>query len=124
MIQPNELRIGNWVTIVSAEHWLGQVTHISSDGFVSNTKCQNISIKHCHPVPLTPEILDKCGFKRSANGVRVLFVGKYGFTMYSGGCYLQQDDYAGMMDIDQVEHLHQLQNLYFALTGDELKVTL
>lgn len=77
-------------------------------------------------IPLTPEILEKCGFKLNANAVPqrwnkpfrestiYLYIGLSGnisFTPFAWNYTLE------------VNHLHQLQNLYFALTGTELNYT-
>ena len=80
------------------------------------------------PIPLTPEILEKCGFGKIEielelgaifgiikKGLHPLML-KYNF--------LQASCFYGFYYGTKVEYLHQLQNLYFALTGEELEINL
>ena len=62
MIAPNELRIGNWVKI-------GYVPHMVIDGKHIDLYCEDYQ-----PIPLTPEILEKCGFTQRKDT-------KFGFTV-------------------------------------------
>jgi hypothetical protein len=80
-------------------------------------------------IPLTPEWLERCGFKFLSNPGggdkswrRVDFPfeltdidGSEGFSVY----YFNGDD---NVYITECDFLHQLQNLYFALTGEELSI--
>lgn len=64
-------------------------------------------------IPLTPEILEKCGFVQTSaatfgNGIIGIYFGE-GEYFYNHG---------------KGKYLHQLQNLYFALTGEELNCPL
>lgn len=74
------------------------------------------------PIPLTEEWLLKMGFdeidiEENKNNVRVFHLnGIYCNTLY--GVYY----YSHLLK--QIKHVHQLQNLYFALTGEELEVKL
>lgn len=79
------------------------------------------------PIPLTPEILEKCGFENKKEGIlfelltgqiklNLVFVNlvdsSYFITAVSGPF--------GMFHFPHQRHLHQLQNLFHALTGEEL----
>lgn len=75
------------------------------------------------PIPLTPEWLERCGFKilvddgflvRVAKGVVCIKISGIGLPVVR----------IGEMHFTNIIHLHQLQNLYFALTGEELIITL
>lgn len=124
MIKANELRIGNWLL------YKGQ--YVKYDGSYSgimgvrnalliingNTLIER-ELKECSTIELTPDILIKCGFVRSD---------RTGFTFYAllplvyntnHGWWL----YNKKMGIPP-KYLHQLQNLYFALTGEELEINL
>ena len=85
------------------------------------------------PIPLTPEVLEKCGFDfipewdypdRSKGDAWILkpyIVSEtdnniYGISWLIGGIFSSCPT--------EVKHLHQLQNLYFALTGEELNIQL
>lgn len=106
-MKAEELRIGNWVDCYG-EHL--QV-EILEEG------CDLAGIK---PIPLTPEILEKAGFelfpwgwvKRASNdfGIR-LNVKSFSYEV-SGNNPVK------------LQHLHQLQNLFFILCEEELNVQL
>ena len=130
MIQPDELRIGNWVSChVSADAPV-RVLAISLNKVYFDLDNEIIDLDvidmfgnvnlcswEVYPIPLTLEVLEKCGFEVSnignhifyKNGVIIFFEnGKWGISCDSR-CSLN--------------YLHQLQNLYFALTGKELNYT-
>jgi hypothetical protein len=66
------------------------------------------------PIPLTEEWLLKFGFE---------FTNGYGFKIF--GNWLQKEDDVYFYNVNgnfvQINYVHQLQNLYFVLTGEELK---
>ena len=139
MIAINELRIGNYVfdwakriSIVDSIH-KDEIVRLSSEG---SYKQESFEIKHLNPIPLTGEILLKCGFEYSevsSVGLKMYDIkaGYYGknstlkvstldgieWTWYFVGEYV-------LMNPQRIEYLHQLQNLYFALTNTELKIDL
>lgn len=106
MIHPNELRIGNWVNYPFGGHaqirnglWIDDAYEAAA-----------------FPIPITPEILEKCGIKRTGNFsiIKWFMVGPFVFYFEDNFLYWEADKSVN------VQHLHQLQNLYFALTGKEL----
>lgn len=87
---------------------------------------EDISEKlHPKPIPLTTEVLEKCGIwnfktEKSIDGIYFLFAfsdGLDGSSKISSVSVIQDDD---IITLRHIEHLHQLQNLIFALTGEEL----
>lgn len=116
MIKANELRIGNWV-FQENRH-----VQLNEDDLEVLFAARNY--EDYNPIQLTPEILEKCGFKMDSgadfthtdSGLK-LFSGHHEFN-YWGSTHNAKD-----FDTS-IKYLHQLQNLYFALTGEELKVTL
>ena len=131
MIQARELRIGNWV------EWVYPNRNNQPNKFQF---CQIESIRtslvgvlgsaygydQIQPIPLTPEILEKCGFERRNYGWIINKL-KEANDSYFGLFYI--NDNAGDLSLKlnsaycpcaEIKHLHQLQNLYFALTGEEL----
>jgi len=67
------------------------------------------------PIPLTEEWLVKFGFKRSSTPNQ-LTLGRFSYELsYS-------DLYYGLSRMGKCKYLHQLQNLYFALTQEELEI--
>jgi len=86
-------------------------------------------------IPLTPEWMERCGFEWE-NGYmkKSLIYAKMKLGFYAGAPYkmsLFQTTIPGEGSIEKViafgenhpEYVHQLQNLYFALTGEELVIT-
>lgn len=141
----SELRRGNWVSKVYDIDDLvtfHQVKEIKEESVLVNN---NVQLKRLEPgqplvadnpmeiyryvpievlkgIPLTSEILEKSGFvniekggwlSRMPNGIV-----KYRIT---GTFY---EVMIGEIIFSHIKHLHQLQNLYFALTGEELKIEL
>jgi hypothetical protein len=76
------------------------------------------------PIPLTPEILEGCGFERVNNAWAMENeITDDRFSLFDkhlckGKLKLHLNNMSGPTPF--VKHLHQLQNLYFALTGKEL----
>ena len=115
MIKIEELRVGNWVYIEGSRQQIDAIENATAP-----EKCEvdYTLIKHVHPIPLTEELLtEKCGFRRNHYGGLYLY-GKFDFDLTKEGYFLVDD--VGVY----CKHLHQLQNLYFALTGKELPVNL
>lgn len=73
------------------------------------------------PIPLTAEILEKAGFEPLDYGSRDT---SYYIPERDNDFFLR---YYVLEDVvrhegKEIKYLHQLQNLYFALTGEELKI--
>ena len=114
-INAKELRIGNYVY---TKEWV--IKSYGIDGFVNIIK----NIDNFKPIPLTEEWLIKLNFKYkkteksnsySLDFFRVSFVidGRYKGKMFISVANLNPD-------VNNFLYVHQLQNLYFALTGKEL----
>jgi len=106
MIKANELRIGNLVK-------QGIVESIGSSLIqVSNTIYESERIK---PIELTEDFVIDLGLKpiELENGEWFYQDGKFRLNKNYAGFY-----YSKNLD---VKYVHQLQNLYFALTGCELQ---
>lgn len=72
------------------------------------------------PIQLSGELLEKCGFKKVSE---LIFDHKDGHTIrYMVDRYWYYVKITG--NLCSIEYLHQLQNLYFALTGNELPIEL
>jgi len=111
-----ELRIGNWVNVVDKDY---QVTQILERG----VNCGHIGAMYeiVNPIPLTEEWLERFGFK------------------FDGYCSFWKSDIELTKDVGDnhysvfnvhgnslyrdgiIQYVHTLQNLYFALTGEELQ---
>jgi len=141
MIQANEIKVGN-------------IFHNNSSGLNFTVTKENISdvlnnlelkLMSNPPkdiivgVPLTEEILLKCGFKR--NTYQHFEFGEYVYFTYEIDCNYElsinigkgvkrlsidffDGDKNSTVPINNIKYLHQLQNLYFALTNQELQINL
>lgn len=140
MIQANELRIGNWV--LDDEGTICKVCRVQSPRFTAYNGVEYIHVyiqikdryfetQYVDPIPLTEEILLKCGFELGAyNWYMLMFKNKNIKINIKSNMLCIESYYDGeiksSMQILGLEKkkLHQLQNLYFALTGTELEIKL
>jgi hypothetical protein len=116
MINTNELMIGNWVMYKNTP--LKVVEILSYTVSVDGGGLPFIYDK-LDPIPLTPELLEKCGFKR--------FNSKYKLIVDDGlGSILTVNEINGDYSLScfpiEFQYLHILQNLVKLLTGKELEV--
>lgn len=138
MIKASELRIGNFIQCqkvpngpfeavkITGVHWDGAdwIEWIADDGYrVGMHKPLGYT-----GIPLTPDILEKCGSIIPYKDNRIQ-IGELSFFVQSddvGAWYLNLSEsaYQEAITFYKIRHLHQLQNLFFALTGDELEVKL
>lgn len=77
------------------------------------------NLEDLQPIPLTEELLLKCGFEEHDN----VFHSEL-FIYNNGNLTIIADDYNNVGKTIKVCYLHQLQNLYFALMGTELEIQL
>jgi hypothetical protein len=138
MIKANELRIGDWVLIngapIKVESVLSDEINLEWRGiFDDDIDVQGTDLETVNPIPLTPEILERCGFvqKKDDFGDDALIlelrnsVDSYRLVFYANSdskavSVFHKNALIGTLSY----HLHQLQNLFFALTGEELKIEL
>ena len=79
--------------------------------------------KLAEPIPLTEEWLVKFGFEE-IDGFLTLDLGSFSGArfIFWYGDVLNLFCKSDMMLSKQIKYVHQLQNLYFALTGEELTI--
>lgn len=71
-----------------------------------------------NPIPLTPEWLERCGLhKKFWNSDKDLKL-----EIYENKAYIGNNFSTNASIIHNINYVHQLQNLYFALTGEELQI--
>ena len=123
-MKANELRIGNYV--------LGNV--FNSKEFLKTTIertdfCDLSYLRKCKPIPLTEEWLKRFGFDcvdEINKGYTVnihSYLDKRLYCSVSGLVALYEKiNTKKDFIIGGIKYVHQLQNLYFALTGEELTI--
>lgn len=123
MIKVNELRIGNWVERAAG---MMQVTGITEEG-VHFSDGDIEDFKYPIPIPLTPEILEKCGCVKDENNLQIELGARMRLWFNDGNpaeMDIIQDGKHISFKCAHIKYLHQLQNLYFALSGNELNIDL
>lgn len=123
-MEAKELRIGNWINVTFSSIVKQQVVDCMCDSV--NTKChESLPFDFIEPIPLTEEWLLKFGFEKLELSISE-YVLSYIFNDFEIG-YLKKRNvymlrwYQGH-NLKEIEYVHQLQNLYFALTGEELQI--
>ena len=113
----NELRIGNMV-YKSLKSGQGR-TVINPIGCQDIVRIfEDIGSFNYAPIPITEDILLKCGFEYDFISYNLHF----GIDWHNGVLRFSQGK--GQTIFLPCTHLHQLQNLYFALTQKELTIKL
>lgn len=128
-MKASELRIGNWIDIqrlTSTPHEFIQVTGraIGQIAALTDGECIN-----WYPVPLTEKWMLKFGFIADYPGssryrkkpLEIDLKPSFGYPVR---VYCGQEEWGwGHSELDtEMKYVHQLQNLYFALTGEELAI--
>ena len=123
-MKANELRIGNWVsnykdTPTQILEWTGNEAYLTEGR-------KAYGIKTSSPIPLTEEWLIKFGATQDQFDLEAFCLSSLTFdyyiiknTMLDGSIYWMIDELRGDTCI---QYVHQFQNLYFALTGEELEI--
>lgn len=123
-MEARELRIGNWVEYKKGQQ--ATVSHISSEknGYIGVENNEYLSsgvfeLVDFKPIPLTEEWLERFGFENDFDENPTK--GQLTIENQFDGSWIRVLD--GMWtDGIKIEYIHQLQNLYFALTGEELTI--
>jgi len=108
-MKPNELRIGNWVRQRESD------TYIQIEQYLL---C-NEELCHYQPIPLTEDWFLKFGIERRQIKDLISYntnqLELYQYASNNNKIFFEHAD--GEVEL---KYVHQLQNLYFALTGEEL----
>ena len=107
-MKANELRLGNYVHMDMSIDDI-EVVRLKIGDLASFA----IEARELYPIPLTEEWLLRFGFENNRLGLFdcIKVVEDIGFHIY----FIQRH-------LKEVQYVHQFQNLYFALIGEELKM--
>lgn len=131
MLKASELRIGN---LVKGLGWNSEEIEIKVDyKIIGSLHEKELSSMHIRPIPLTEEWLVKFGFacvhkgnkhysmrQSIRNNNYIHFIPTINDMWHLCFSDTQINDYRDYITATAIKHVHQLQNLYHALTGEEL----
>lgn len=142
LIELSELKIGNYLL------YKGEIVHVTSLSLDIDDEYED-TIGFCklgetsdevaawnrslyndlERAPLTPELLERCGFRKLADDSyhksamltwRVLYDD---FEKAASYCTCVYPELGHRVHLNiRIEYVHQLQNIYFTMTGKELKI--
>lgn len=128
-IKASELRIGNWVSILECGinarvDVIGENKFcINVDGIDLGRDSTDFLLSSANGIPITPDIFKKCGFEEMG--------GNYWFNdVCIRRCEDENNKTIYCFDWEcsdfstYIDYLHELQNLYHALTNEELTINL
>ena len=119
MIKANELRIGNLIYLKHGGN--GYKLHFVSKSTINNYS--NDKYDFIMPIPINEEILLRLGFEKSFKNdywYSIRFGDKRLLVSILGNVEIEKWDRTMIGFFSICEYVHQLQNLYFALCGEEL----
>lgn len=130
MIAANELRIGNWVSGNFPNMIVQQINKYSVECYMPESESDDFcfELEELHPIPLTPEILEKAGFDKDMRMDKYFGEDIFWMELYyvNGSLYFGSwiDSGFNKLSMKPIQYIHQLQNLYWCLTGEELEIKL
>lgn len=130
MIKANELRLGNFVWDIVSGEWMvvDELGENIGATIINRDKYPLPDGWKMGPIPITSEVLKKFGFVCFDRSWRL-----DAFNIVENGRWVNGDPIeeikymvykTGIGAIVEVKTLHHLQNLYFALTQEELNIKL
>ncbi|WP_207497127.1 hypothetical protein [Aridibaculum aurantiacum] len=133
MIDANELRIGNYILHKASVRILPVKCTLQHFELLAKGQAKDM-----FPITFKPDILQKCGFIENKKYYQYPEVREYVLTLPVLGnnkneiyAYINSNNQAyaratvnDLVISNNIHHLHQLQNLYHALVGTELDITL
>lgn len=118
-LKSSDLRVGNWVNDITGGAC--KVRGVTKRGIWISDEAGPAPISDFSPIPITPEVLEKAGFEYVQTATWRKEGCFWELCHYQPGIFhvLMQKDGFYMIEINC---LHQLQNLYHTLTGEELEI--
>jgi hypothetical protein len=137
----NELRIGNYVKFYDPINGTNiyKVYRIGDRGSVSledKGQLASCTVKDIEPIELTGDILINIGFKKGYNEIYSKTIkddfyeynisyqnvsdNKYSFVAYG----YKNGELKRQIRLDNIQYLHELQNVFFSFTNQELEIKL
>jgi len=125
MIDPKEVRVGNWVLKITG-------TDINTKSYfeykaIAPDEYYYTFAAVCFPIRITPSILGGSGFKHEFGD---WYINKPAEGITEGLPFLRYKDADGCWYFEKIKlrsqplYVHQLQNLFYALSNEELNIQL
>jgi hypothetical protein len=127
-MKANELRIGNYVNVPGIYKDISEVLEICEDRV--NLSGLKLKFHAFYPIPLTEEWLVRLGFGKIQDIYQrhnKLLLSPQSDKSYEVKVWVSNHSFAEGLSRNNrlfIRSVHQLQNLYFALTGEELTLKL
>lgn len=130
MIKANELRVGNRILQAGIDY--DQAGNPYNDASSDEETEVNLAVLfdiennpyNYKPIPITPELFERFGKKYSLDDRQWEFEIQVGALKWYFRFNTEWYSELGGIYIDsKIQHLHELQNLFFALTGREIDST-
>lgn len=112
----NELRLGNYVNCIFSENDYSRIAGITEEHpYIDEITYDYLGWEEIEPIELTEEWLINFGFKENTTSWTFIYVPNYckpvKLIKYHNRLYFNGKC---------IHEIHQLQNIYFTLTGEEL----
>jgi hypothetical protein len=107
----NELRVGNLL--------YNESVIVTIDARTIFDIWDNKGLSKYKPIPITDTWLLKFGFKFS-KGLMTYYKNNHDVSLYASGI-IEFSPFGHAYNVINIKYIHELQNIYFALTGDELQ---
>lgn len=117
MIKTNQLRIGNLYIPTDGSPGFAIIT-------ADDIKAFSLGAIYGKPIPLTPEMLEQLGFQKKYDFLYKEVYGEVVMALFpvGKGFRLLDNSGNGKVGTTLIDYLHELQNLYITLTGEELNI--
>lgn len=129
-MKPQELRIGNKIWRPCC---YDEVVEIRENGIIGIDSLRGLlTYGEIEPIPITEELLEKCGFKKDvdANNLYRYVIDDclFEIRLWDSGTFIKLENYCEdcvrKVRLPKTPNLHQLQNAYYLVTGNELEIKL
>jgi hypothetical protein len=125
MIDPREIRAGNWVIKITGKD--NNAKSFFEYKAITIDEYYYTFARVCFPIKITAEILGKCAFKHEFGD---WYINRPAEGIDGGMPFLRYRHQDNCWYLDKIKlwsqpvYLHQLQNLFYALSNEELNVQL
>ena len=117
----SDLRLGNWLYYTKETMFPMQVYALGNDWVQLDFEGNESDVfentdKEIYPIPLNKQLLENIGFKFSND---YAYLGEFTLNYYGFMISVNEND---RHITKPISYVHELQNLYHALTGKELEI--